>query len=191
MVPASSFLQVQPARILNFTRGRASLHYPYHIFPLRVIKQIICMFFSANGPTFQSVHPELARFVLNKEQKYIDPRYHIYAFLTESNRSRQTGIVAMANIDTHKVRVLSEITFAPLGFVMVLSSEPSDDRLVDISFFARYGYNDWTEISLNLPSLPIYTAFPGDYRNREQVLAEMKQQTPEAAAMDEALRTSR
>jgi hypothetical protein len=173
-VPAFVEFTFQAAGILAMTRGRASLFYPYHIYPLRVIKQILCMFFSANGPKFQSVHQDLARFVLNKEQKFIDPTYHIYAFLTDSTRSRQTGIVGTLNIESHKVRILSELTFAPLGFVLVLSSEQPDDRLVDISFFARYSYNDWTTLSLNLPSLPIYTYLPCDYRNRDEVLAQMK-----------------
>jgi hypothetical protein len=163
----------QAARILIFTRARATLYYPYHIYPLRVLKQIICMFFSANGPSFQSKYPDLVRFVLNKEQKYLQPDLQIYAFLSESDRSRQTGIAAIANLD-NKVRTISEITFPPIGFVMALSSERPDDRLIDISFFARYPYNKWTDVSLNLPALPIYTYLPGDYRSREQVLSGMK-----------------
>jgi hypothetical protein len=170
-VPGFVEFAVQAASILTYTGGQASLHYPYHIFPLRVIKEILCMFFSANGPNFQAVHRGLAEFVLRKEEKYIDPRYRFYAFLTDSNRSRQTGVVAVANIEAHTVRVLSEITFAPLGFVMAFSSDPPDKRLIDISFFANYGYNEWKSFSLNLPSLQIYTNLPGDYRSRDEVLA--------------------
>src|SRR6267142_5142636 len=47
----------QAARILALTRGQPSLYYEYHLYPLSVIKQIICMFFSANGPSFQTQHP--------------------------------------------------------------------------------------------------------------------------------------
>lgn len=163
----------QAARILAFTRGQASLFYTYHIFPLRVLKQVVCMFFSANGPSFQSVHPDLVRFVLNKEEKYLDPKFRIYACLNSSNRSRQTGVVGALNFDNRKIKILSEITFPPFGFVMTLSSDPPDARLVDISFFARYSYNDWKHIPLNLPVLPVYSYLPGDYRSREEIMAHM------------------
>ena len=41
--------------ILHWTRGKPSLYYTFHIFPLRIIKQIVCMFFNANGEGFREV----------------------------------------------------------------------------------------------------------------------------------------
>ena len=135
------------------------------------------MFFSANGPSFRSQYPGLVRFVLNKEERYLDPSLRIYAFLTSSDRSRQTGIAGIVDFESHKVKVLSEITFPPLGFVMGVSCEPPDSRLFDISFFANYAYNDWKELSLKLPALPVYSYLPGDYRSRDQILTEMKKKS--------------
>ena len=58
-----------------------SLHFTFHIFPLRVIKQIACMFFSANDPEqFQPEHEDTVRFILNRERRYIDPRFRILAY---------------------------------------------------------------------------------------------------------------
>jgi hypothetical protein len=65
----------------------------------------------------------------------------------------------------------SEIAYLPLGYVMTLESKVPDDRPVDISFFANYRYDEWKEFSFHLPVLPVYTYFPADYRNREEVLA--------------------
>ncbi len=159
-------------RILHFTKGRPSLYYTFHIFPLRVIKQIICMFFSANSEKFREAQPDLVRLVLNRERRGLDPRIRVFAYFNVGGKSRQVGVAAALNIFTHTIRVLSEIAFPPLGYVMALSSAPPDERLVDISFMADYRYNDWKDISLRLPVLPIYTMYPGDYRDRERVLKE-------------------
>jgi hypothetical protein len=167
----------QAMDILYATRGEATLYYTYHIYPLRVIKQIVCMFFSANGPDFRESHQDLVRFVLNRNATGLDPQYRIYTYFNASGRARQTGITSILNIDTRTTRVMSEIAFPPLGHLMTFESSPSDNRPVDISFMAQFHYNDWKHISLRLPVLPIYTYFAGDYRSRERVLLEAEQQS--------------
>jgi hypothetical protein len=72
---------------------------------------------------------------------------------------------------------MSEIAFPPLGYLMTIESIPPDNRLIDISFMARFHYHDWKHIALRLPVLPIYTFIPGDYRDREHVLLKVKQQS--------------
>jgi hypothetical protein len=47
----------QAARILAATRGEPSLYYTYDNLPLRLLKQIVCMFMSTNGPQFANVNP--------------------------------------------------------------------------------------------------------------------------------------
>ena len=54
-------------RIIIGARGMPSLEYPFKLFPLRVLKQVVCMFFSVNGPAFRQVQPELVRFILNRD----------------------------------------------------------------------------------------------------------------------------
>jgi hypothetical protein len=162
----------QCAHILYHTRGKASLYYQYHIFPLRVIKQILCMFFSINGSEFRVANEHLVALVLNRKLNGFEPQIGIYAYFNASGRSRNTGVAASANFNTGKVRILSEIAFPPMGYIMTFGSEPPNDKLVDISFMAKYHYNDWKSLSLPLPVLPIYTYFPGDYRDRDQVLRE-------------------
>ncbi len=158
--------------ILQHTESRPSLYYPFHICPLRVIKQIICMFFSANSDKFHQAQPDLVRLVLNQETRGLDPKIRIFVYFNASGRSRMTGVAAAMNIFTGTVQVISEISFPPFGYVMALSSRPSDERLVDISFMADFRYKDWKDVSLKLPVLPIYTMYPGDYRDRATVLRE-------------------
>jgi hypothetical protein len=75
------------------------------------------------------------------------------------------------NMSVARSHVYSEISFPPFGYILTEDSPPPDRRLVDISFFAQYGYNDWVDISLRLPVLPIYSWLPGDFRSRDEVLA--------------------
>jgi hypothetical protein len=131
------------------------------------------MFFSTNGPEFREVHPELVKFVLNRESKYIRPEIRIYTYYNLGGTSRQSGVAGLIKLDKSCYHNFCEIAFFPLGYVMTIESEVPDDRPVDISFFGNYSYNDWKEISLRLPVLPIYTYLPGDYRNSEEVLKDV------------------
>lgn len=160
----------QAFRVLTFARGEPTLYYQFRIFPLRVIKQIVCMFFSSNGPRFQTAHPDLVKFVLNRETRYLRPAIRIYAYYNRSPISRQSGVGSRLNIEKQQGYTFSEIAHLPLGYVMTLESRVPDDRLVDISFFANYRYDDWKEFSFQLPVLPVYTYFPADYRSREEVV---------------------
>ena len=167
----------QAMAILIGTGGKPSLSYPFNIFPLRVLKQVVCMFFSVNGPQFQLHNSELVRFVLNRESRIFPPRYRVYAFYTASGRSRAAGITGMLQgfgSTGSRIHVFSEVTFPPFGFMMTPNGGPAlDPSFCEISSFSQFEYNDWRGgISMKLPVMPIYTAFPGDYRTREQTLAD-------------------
>jgi hypothetical protein len=77
--PAFAEWAYQAFRLLNFTRGAPTLYHQFRIFPLRVIKQIVCMFFSTNGPGFRAVYPDLVKFVLNREDRCLRPEIRVYA----------------------------------------------------------------------------------------------------------------
>jgi hypothetical protein len=131
------------------------------------------MFFSTNGPKFHEAHPDLVKFVLDKEAKNIRPEIRIYTYYNLGSASRQSGVAGLVKVDQNRYHIFSEIAFFPLGYVMTLESEVPDNRPVDISFFANYSYNDFKEFSLRLPVLPIYTYLPGDYRTSEEVLRDV------------------
>jgi len=54
--------------------GNPSLFYLNYVFPLPILKQVVTMFASVNQAAFDSAHPELAAFVLDRERKYLPPR---------------------------------------------------------------------------------------------------------------------
>ena len=61
----------------EWAKGKVSTNNCYKIYPLRVIKQIVSMFFSSGHARFNEAQPELARFVLDKERKYLEPDIRI------------------------------------------------------------------------------------------------------------------
>jgi len=177
-VPAYTEWALQAMSILIATSGRPTLIYPYHMYPLRILKQVLCMFFSVNGPAFQRAQPELVRFILNRDSREFPRHIRVYSFYTFANRSRSsamTGILRGLGTSQSNAIMFSEITFPPFGFVMTLDgSPPPNEEFSDISGFSKFGYRDWRDsIAMRLPLMPIYTAFPGDYRTREQTQADM------------------
>ncbi|MHB8369358.1 MAG: hypothetical protein ACYDBP_06640 [Leptospirales bacterium] len=143
-----------------------------NFYPLRVIKQIATMVFSANSENFHKIHPELQKFTLNKYVKNLSPRYHFFLYFNHTGRKRMVGNAAMINIATKNPTYISEITFPPFGYVFTIDSLPSDKRLLEISHFSNYNFDQKTNLYLEVPVLPTITQYPGDYRTEKEVLSQ-------------------
>jgi hypothetical protein len=73
---------------------------------------------------------------------------------------------------------MSEFAFVPFGYLMTFNSEPPDQRLCDITAFNQFSYDDWQEIHIRLAILPIYTYYPGDYRDKATVVRQIQESRP-------------
>lgn len=169
----------QGMEILERAGGKPTLIYLNYVFPLRVLKQIVTMFLSVNGDTFHNYHPELARFVLSRDARFLPPKYRFFLYYNVEGRQRTVGVAAVANMETGNASLLSEITFPPFGYVMTIDSNPPDGRLVEITHFARYAYEDFSVFSQRLPVLPTHVAFPGDYRTKDEIYRDARITPPE------------
>ena len=173
---------VQGARVLSMTNFNPRIFTLHYIFPLRIIKQIATMFFSVNGPVMAQAEPELVEFVLNKDKRYLPPKYRFYAYFNRgapTDKLRYLGISATLRIGRGRPVVLSEISFPPFGYVMTLDSEPPDDRLFEITHFSRYRYNDFEVLQMRPVVLHTATFVPADYRSPEEVVREAARQDEE------------
>lgn len=182
----------QAMRILIGTNGTPTLDYPFTLYPLRVLKQILCMFFSVNGPEFRKRHLDIVRFVLNKEDRNFPPDVRIYAFYTFAARMRMAGVSGVVRgfgTPHSSVHVFSEITFPPFGFVMSFADKPPPAAgFCEISEFSKSNFSDRRErITMRLPRMPIYTGFPGDYRTREEAFADFEEEESKRLALAEAV----
>jgi len=157
--------------LLHRSKAKLSLAYPYGIFPLRVLKQIAAMFFSACGPEFRKAHPELVRFILDRERRPLSNDIHIWAYLldpSESTSTRQAGVTGLMSLggDSH---VFSEIAFPPFGLIMSFKAKPVHRELCDLSHLSYTTINTWDVIWLKLPVLPVVSPFPGDFRTVDEI----------------------
>jgi hypothetical protein len=160
----------QGMNILEMTNGKPTMFYMNYVFPLSIIKQIVTMFFSVNGENFRLLHPDLVSFVLNRNAKYLPPKYRFFAYFNLEGRYRATGVSAVLNTDAGRFSVFSEITFPPYGYVMTFGTDAPDRRMVEITHFTRYDLHEWSVIELKLPTLPTHLSLPGDYRSIEEIM---------------------
>lgn len=163
----------QAFQILLRADGQPSLFYSFNIYPLRVIKQIVTMFFSVNSPNFRTIHPYLEHFVRNKRLKGLPPELSLYVGYSFNGHSRSAGVSGLLDgtAGGGGSYVFSEIAFPPFVFVLCLASPPPEKTLIDISWFALFDYDHCRYIDLRLPVLDIQSPFPGDYRNKNQIEA--------------------
>lgn len=170
---AESYVQVakQAMLLLHRSGGNLSLAYPYGMFPLRFLKQIVTMFFSACGPSLQEKNPDLVRFVLNRDVRQLPPTFQFFAYLhhPESVAIRQSGLTGVVK-GPNKQHLFSEIAFPPFGLVMSINDRPPiDHRLCNISKLNEYSYRAWDIIYLQMPVLHVTTVLPGDFRTVDEV----------------------
>ena len=123
----------QGAAYLGKSEGLLRLSYPYYLFPLRVIKQIICMFFSVNSQRFRECHPELEKFILNKKEKYLPQYVRLYAGYVQSDRSRLAGVTGSIDFVDGVSRIYSEISFPPFSYILSLSSLPPEGEALSFA----------------------------------------------------------
>jgi len=143
------------------------------IYPLRVIKQIITMFFSINNPDFSRVHSELRALVLNKEKRGISKeRFDIYSYILVGSLARYIGIASILQSKPtgNIIRILSELSAPPFGYVLEINPK-GEDQYCDISYFANeFRYDQKVNLSLKIPVYECNTYFPADYRTKQRVI---------------------
>lgn len=164
----------------------------HDIQPLKVIKQIICMFFSVNAgdSRFRDNHAELVGFLRNHRRQYLPYDAKVFCYLAtgksvrtaaqssqikidESNllESVQEGI-ARTNDAIGRSSLPSEIAFPPLGYVLVFGDVPNVINkygMPDISHFAKHTFREQVSMEISMPILPVCSWFPLDYRTRHQL----------------------
>jgi hypothetical protein len=159
-------------QLLTASRGEISLAYPYSIYPLRVIKQIAVMFFSACGPSLRTKFRQLERFVLHREEQHWPSKLRVLLYMVHPIRSagsRQSGMSGVLSFDVRRQHLFSEIAFPPFGYILSEDDVPIDTRLLDVTHFAKYKYKHKSTLHLKIPVLPVVSWLPADFRTQEEI----------------------
>lgn len=141
------------------------------IYPLRIIKEIVAMFFSINSPDLSTIHRDLRAFVLSKEKRGLpSQQYGFYVYVLRGSISRYIGMAGILSTRTGAKRILSELSAPPFGYVFEIEPENKRDYC-DITFFANdFKYHEKRTITLYIPIYESNTYFPADYRTKKQVM---------------------
>jgi hypothetical protein len=90
---------------------------PYYIKPLNVIKQTLVMALAMSSVHTLNYHRELRLFVLNKERKYLPPKYQVYVYFNVDGQPRFASDVAIMRADTGSGSfVEAEVSLPPFGY---------------------------------------------------------------------------
>jgi hypothetical protein len=158
---------------LDKVEGEKALVLPYYIRPLNVLKQVLVMAVAMAGERSLKAHRELRRFLLNPRLRYLPADYRTYVYFGMKGQLRFTG--GMAILDTAgqgSDYIIAEIALPPFGYCVTrpVGNRPSlagSKGLYDISWFSNYGFNEWTQIHLRIPTRETHFPGPLDYRNSQ------------------------
>jgi hypothetical protein len=156
--------------VLEHTRGRPSCLYVKDVYPLRVIKQIMAMFCSVRGPELVKTHPELRKFLLDRDCVGLPAGLRVFVHFAVGATSRRLGMGAPINLATGSMTMLTELVFPPLGYLMTYDSAPAPDpRLLELTALSCNPYNLRRTMTMNFPLLPTVSPLPADYRTRDEM----------------------
>ncbi len=136
------------------------------IYPLRIIKEIICMMLCINPLKFGDNYPELRSFILNHKMSKRLNNFSLSVYLNMGLVERTVGNAVI--LSEGKLRHLSELGTRPFGLVLE-DNEICDKRLLDISFFSQYQYDEKIDITLKLPLLSPNTALPLNFLTIKEI----------------------
>ncbi|MBK7583790.1 MAG: hypothetical protein IPI67_26800 [Myxococcales bacterium] len=139
--------------------------------PLRFLKQVVTMLFSANGDEFADLHPELVRFVLDRRTRGLPPEYKFELVLVRGRFARLSGLYGIANLNNGRTELASEVAHYPFALQMILGDPPRLRRGA-IEHFADFATDETREVWLYTVAGHVETKFPGDYRSAERVRRE-------------------
>lgn len=157
---------------IDFLRAQHSQPIPANfvtIYPLRVLKQIVAMFFSLNHTSFRTEFPSLSNFILHKENTVLDKKIRVFAYYPQKGGVRYLSDNFIGNIETGKNFHVSEIAFPPIGFVICMNGEKPDKNLTEITWFCSYKYDESISYEQKFNLLPTFLHVPCDYRSESEI----------------------
>ena len=148
---------------------------PFYVKPLNVIKQILVMAMAMASEQTLDYHYELRRILLNKEERYLPPKYNVHIYFNQNGQPRFASDMVVTRFDTGAGSYIeAEVAIPPFGYciskpVRNMKSLANEQRLCDITWFAQFDYDIWTQVWLSIPMRETVEPLPLDYRSEEEV----------------------
>jgi hypothetical protein len=160
---------------LDKVHGEKMLNLPYYIRPLNVLKQVLVMAMAMSTEVSLNAHRDVRQFLLSPRQRHLPLDYRAFVYFGMKGQLRFNS--GMALLDTEGKGadfIMAEVALPPFGYYV---TRPVGDRpslaeskgLYDISWFANYGFNEWTQVHLRIPTRETHFPSPLDYRNLQGI----------------------
>jgi hypothetical protein len=137
--------------------------------PLAFIKQIATMVLVVNGVEFAERHPELRRFVLERDRVGVPDGIQLYLTLFLGPSSRQSGVQARASLATDDVHLMSEIAHPPFAYVASFDEPSPLLEVGNITGFGDVSYATRATATIDLIVGFGHTIYPVDFRTAAQL----------------------
>jgi hypothetical protein len=125
-------------------------------------------------------HRELRQYVLNKHERYLPPKYRVYAYFNVNGQPRFASGMAIMRIDTNSGDyVEAEVSLPPFGYCISTPIKGSKSLaetqgLYEITWFSRFAYDERVHVDLRLPSKETHEPLPLDYRSESEIAKHYK-----------------
>jgi len=139
------------------------------IYPLRIIKQILCMFLSVNPIDFCEEQKYLRNFILSKEKTGIDKKkISANLYVLNGEFGRYVGNAQHVSYDL-SLQWMSEVPSPPLSNVLFLEQKRFFNIYCNITDFANlFSYEDKKTLTLKLPVYESNSMFPSEHTTKEK-----------------------
>jgi hypothetical protein len=155
--------------VLLDTSGKYSGPNTMDIYPLRVIKQIVTMLCSVRGVDLVTQHPDVQQFLLDKTRIRMPTGLRVYIHYAIGSVHRYGPWGLRINTDTGHATPMSEFVWPPFGYLLTYDEPSPDPRPIEITHWARHGFDDHLTVDMNLPLLCTLSPMPGDYQTPEEL----------------------
>jgi hypothetical protein len=138
--------------------------------PNRILKQVLSMFLAINAETFLENEPSVRKYILDPNTVDLSPNIRVFTYLNRGPKWRYLGLMVNGNLSTGSMSLVSEITFPPYGYVLLLNNPSySNHKLTEITPFKELNENGSYTIPLHMNVLETILPFPLDYRSKKEV----------------------
>ncbi len=139
------------------------------LYPLRVLKQMFCMFLAASPFQPAAQWSGIQKFVLKRDAKLPEDAPSVLLYLNSSRVGRITPLCGIVESATHLHHVAAEISWPPIGIVFSFGEHPRVEQMQDITSWAQFGFHESVSVDLTLPELHVSTSYPLAFGTSEQV----------------------
>lgn len=151
------------------------------IYPLRVMKQIVCMFMGICGPHLGDRYPEMRRFVLSQEFKQLDFSKYRFSFFIRRGEWRYPQQLAQFVVfrKTELGHINNMVSYIDTPTTEFLFEEKVNGCIsneligIDLHQLAEdFHYDDRATLQVLVPTYERNSWIPYDIRTREEIMAD-------------------